>query len=330
MEYFWKDNPILTTQIDDFFKQLAFYNSQNFDSKITILLLGSMSRGEATWIEYEGSARIISDLEFFTIYPDGFNKQIEFNNLISQSAKKCFKNQDSVLFHIDNTWISRSELSRLPRKVLTFDAKNMGKVVFGDQLTLDCIPISTLENINREDIWDIIVHRLFYVLYYGGISRKEGKDKEYRYTIAKNSLDLMTVLLASYNILNTGFYNKLEAIKKTSIDEEYKRYFEYCLSIKLNVDTEYSYSINEMERIFISLIKYCKQSFHVGISNRVLNAKFIFKRRLGIIKRMIRLNQITFGRGLFLEKLINIYDNKEELNQKLIKESYILNGYPNS
>lgn len=328
MKYFWNENQTLTQQVDDFFHKLSAYNQKTFDNNLSVLLLGSMSRGEATWTIEDGISKIISDLEFFTIYPKGFDRKEEFESVLKVISKRCFPNQDSVLFHIDNTWISIEELPKLPRKVITYDAMNMGKIVVGDTTLLNRLPKTTLRNINREDIWDIMVHRIFYVLYYGHILRSKGKIEEYRYTIAKNSLDLMTVILACNGILNSGFYNKLESIKNTTINAGYKEYLSYCLDIKLNNKPEQEYSIEDMENIFISLIIYCKANFRVGVYNRILNAKYIIKRRIGILKRMVKLKQFSYGRKSFLNRLIHVFEQKDTLNSKMIRESYILNSYP--
>lgn len=328
MNYFWNEKAELSKQVDSFFEYLAKVNDTRFDGQLTIVLLGSMSRGEATWTYEKGKFQIISDLEFFTIYPSSFSNNKAFEAEIQNGKNLFFVDQDSILFHIDNTFICLEDIPKLPRKVITYDTKNMGKVVVGNKQIIDLFPSVSLENINREDIWDIMVHRLFYVLYYGDALKQSKQLHEYRYTIAKNALDLMTVILASHNIINTGFNAKLESIKELNLSKEYKDFFSYCLDIKFNNSAKSEYEISQMEEIFIKIIYYCQLHFKVGLANRVSNIRFILKRRLGIIKRMISCRQITFGRKHFLKKLINVYNTDRKLSKSMIKESFVLNSYP--
>lgn len=328
MKYFWKDNIELSAQVDNFFTYLSESIEEKFNNQLTIVLLGSMSRGEATWKCEDGKNIIISDLEFFTICPSGFNRTEEFNKEIEIAKVLTFKDQNSVLFHIDNTYIREEEVPHLPRKIITYDAMNMGKVIIGDKYIIDKFPKISFDNINMEDIWDIMVHRMFYVLYYREIFKQSNNIDEYRYTIAKNSLDLMTVILACHDILNSGFKAKLEAIQKLNISKDFKKYFSYCLDIKFNIQPSTEYEIDEMEEIFMRLINYCKIHFKIKMKNQIVNIRYVIKRRLGILKRIIMFRKMTYGRNVFFGKLIQLYKNSDKLPKEIIKESYILNSYP--
>ena len=56
----------------------------------------------------------------------------------------------SLLFHIDNTYVCR-ELPDLERKLLTFDARNMGITVVGEDFK-NLIPEIDIHNINYYDL----------------------------------------------------------------------------------------------------------------------------------------------------------------------------------
>ena len=224
MKYFRRENEALERAIDSYFESLSRYNDEHFEGKLSVMLLGSLSRGEATWVKDGENDKMLSDIEYFTIYPEGFAAFDEYNEICERAKNEAFGNQKSSLFHIDNTFVRKEALPNMERKLITYDAKCMGKTVVGE----DCVkllPEITPENINLFDIKDILTHRVFYVLYYGKEMRENGKTEEYKYLLSKNSLDLMTVILAHYGILASGFIKRYEMIEELPVSEEWKKYF---------------------------------------------------------------------------------------------------------
>ena len=213
MGYFYKENKALEQLIDSYFKGIEKYSNENSDGLLSVILLGSLSRGEATWIETKNGPLMVSDIEFFTVYPEGFSDLKGYLEYCDNVANEVFGKDNSSLFHIDNALVCVNSLALLERKLLTYDAKRMGKTVVGkDYISL--IPEINLKNINLWDIKDILTHRVFSALYYGLPLKNAGNEAEYRYNIAKNSLDLMTVMLVNHKILESGFINRYNKIKE--------------------------------------------------------------------------------------------------------------------
>ena len=325
MKYFRRENEALERAIDSYFESLSRYNDEHFEGKLSVMLLGSLSRGEATWVKDGENDKMLSDIEYFTIYPEGFAAFDEYNEICERAKNEAFGNQKSSLFHIDNTFVRRGALPNMERKLITYDAKCMGKTVVGE----DCVkflPEITVENINLFDIKDILTHRVFYVLYYGKEMREKNKEDEYKYLLAKNSLDLMTVILVERGILASGFIKRYEIIKTLDISAEWKDYFGYCLSLKLSEDSEYSYTVKDMEGIFIEIVKKLAKSFKIPLKNIVLNKKRVARRLMGMAKRALKYRFIPyFGH---LKHLIKIFEKDKELKTKNIKNNLIINGYP--
>ena len=268
---------------------------------------------------------MVSDIEFFTVYPDGFTAFAEFTAFMEKTVGDIFADQDSRLFHVDNTFLCRQRLGSMARKLLTYDAKQMGKAVVGrDDVCL--LPDTTLENINLWDIRDILTHRVFSVLYYGFPLKAQGKEEEYRYNLAKNSLDLMTVLLVTHGILESGFINRLAAVQKLPVDASVKHYFEYCLSIKLSSACAYSYTIVQMEEAFLALLNELARNMRVPVRNTLLNAKPVARRVLGMCKRAKKYRHIP--KPGHLRNLIRLFAAKQELTQQALKSNLVINGYP--
>ena len=327
MNYFYVPNIELEDSINTFFNKLSEINETKYDGQLSVILLGSLSRGEGSWGVNHGQLILYSDIEFFTVVPSSFNKKGLFAEEIQKTAAECFSKYGGDLFHVDNTFLEKESIKMIERKILTFDAKNMGKMMMGDNC-LHIFPYIDIKNINLEDIWDVMIHRMFYVSYYGTNYRKNGDTEGYRYTIAKNSLDLMTVLLAKHGKLVSGFRQKLEALKEFNIPKEYYDFFEYCLMIKLRIPKTVEYSIEKMEQMFVEIQKELFGTFNIPYNNRIKNWRYIVKRRLGILKRMCKKKTITFGRNYFFYNLLNKYQKGECLTDRDLVQSYILNGYP--
>ncbi len=325
MSFFYKENKTLENLINQYFNAIDNYSKQTYDGKVSVILLGSLSRGEATWIETENGFRMVSDIEYFTVYPKGFTDFKNFSEFLDRTAKEVFGNQDSKLFHIDNSFICRQKLYRMERKLLTYDAKCMGKCVAG-QNDIPLLPEINLNNINLWDIKDVLTHRMFSALYYGFPLKQEGNLEEYKYCIAKNSLDLMTVMLVNHKKLESGFINRFEVIKTLPIDQSIKDYFEYCLSIKLSSECEHSFSIEQMEDIFSGLVKSLYKDFRIPCKNLFVNTRAVSKRAMGIIKRAIKYKSLPYIQHL--SNLINTFDSKKSLSDKQKKNNLIINGYP--
>lgn len=325
MAYFYKENPALEAQVNRYFARLADYNDAYCDGKLSVILLGSLSRGEGTWQAIDTGARILSDIEYFTVYPDGFTEQSAFTDFAKEAQREVFADQDSALFHIDNTFVRRESLPRMERKLLTYDAARMGKAVVGE----DCVPLLptiTVKNINLCDIRDILTHRVFSVLYYGLPMKREGDMDGYRYSLAKNSLDLMTVLLVSNGMLESGFIRRLELVKTLPIDERTKAYFAYCLSIKLSTDCDATFTIEEMEKQFLALLKDLSRTFRVPLKNVWVNRRAVLRRRMGMVKRAWRYRHLP--RCGHLKSLIASFEKKLPLTYRQLNNNLIINGYP--
>ena len=327
MKYFYKTNDILETAIDSFFSILNKANDEKYSGELSILLLGSLSRGEATWTYVDDRITLLSDIEFITFYPKGFSDFSAFDCDIKKAAALIEEKMGSSLFHIDNTWIKKEKIGSLERKLLIFDAQEMGVTVIGEDMKGQ-LPLINITNINLEDIWDIIVHRIFSVLYYGSKLSHTNDCYEYRYLIAKNSLDLMTVLLVKNGRLISGFKNRINEIKKLHISDENVLFFEYCLSVKFGSEASGYFQVDEMIQIFIKLCEDLYNEFKIPLRNKIRNWRVILRRHAGMIKRSLIIKHISYTRVKHLGRLLSTIKENKELDNIDIVNNYILNGYP--
>ncbi len=325
MSFFYKYNELLESKVTAYFEKLNTFNAEHLEGALSVILLGSLSRGEGTWINQNGMTVMLSDIEFFTIYPDGFQDFSLFENYAQALAQEIFSENSCSLFHVDNTFVSKSELSRLEKKLLTFDAGFFGKCLVG-QNVMDKLPEIDIHNINLYDIRDILTHRAFSVLYYGLPLKNQGNKEQYQYSLAKNSLDLMTVLLVEKGLLISGFLNRLNAIQTLDYSEDIKSYLSYCLAIKLGEETDKDYSIEEMEDYFLSILKLARKNFKLSAKNALANRKHILKRKLGVLKRSLQYRHLVIGDHL--RRLISHIERNEPIGKRETMDNLVLNGYP--
>ena len=326
MSFFYRENKELEEKVNRYFSGLADFNNKHFDGKLSVVLLGSLSRGEGTWINESGRDILVSDIEFFTVYPEEISSLKEYGEFFASYADEVFGENASSLFHADNSYVPKSQLNKLEKKLLTYDAVHFGKCVVGEDV-MPLFPKIDIHNINLYDIKDILTHRVLAVLYYGFPLKEQGKETEYRYCLAKNSLDLMTVLLVENGILESGFINRYKKIKELSIDEKIKDYFGYCLSLKLGEPYDSCFTTKEMEAVFISLVKELDKSFKLNLKNIQLNIIHIIRRRLGMLKRSLKYKNIAFSKR-HINNLITSFENGNKITEKEKKDNLVLNGYP--
>lgn len=326
-KYFWTPNERLEEKVDQFFQYIEDINMREFDGKISILLLGSFSRGEASWKVIDGIDTLVSDIEFMTIVPPSFSQFARLEKIFIDAKEIMFPDQKSSLFHIDPGIGKGTTLSSLERKLITYDANVFARTVVGPDLK-STLPNVTYDNINMNDIWEVMIHRIFSILYWGRPLKKDGKLEEYRYNLAKNSLDLMTVLLVNHHQLVSGFANRLNAINKLNIDNLYKSYFEYCLSVKLSTECSHIFTIREMEELFIKILIDQRDSFSFHLNNFACNIPFIFRRYLGMIKRMFISKHIPCTQKSLLQKMIKLYMEDKDITEEILNDNFVLNGYP--
>ncbi len=328
MGYFHKANARLEEQVDRFFRLLSAQNDRYFGGELTVVLLGSLSRGEGSWYRAaDGSEHLLSDIEFFTVCPRGFSERERFDRAIAAAAQAVFGGETSPFFHLDNSYLCITRLPRLEKKLLTYEAAVFGRCVVGKDVR-SLFPPVDIRSINYLDIRNILVHRVFSVLYYGRPLKQSGQIEAYRYSLAKNSLDLMTVLLVSRGILEGGFARRLDRLFSLDIDEQLKRYFASCLRIKFSEPEPVSFSTDQMEEIFFRLVTDLSE--HFRIPPRTFRDHFlsILRRKLGICKRGLRCRHPVFSQRAHLRRLLAVFRQGGQLTRRELLDNFVLNGYP--
>lgn len=322
MGFCYKQNSVIENSIQGFFTLADDMIKSDFSNAVSLLLLGSLSRGEGSWITADdGRPRLVSDIEFYAVRTEGALNETEFLRRLRELGDDCLSDFATGDFHIDISFISRNQLKNADRKLLVYDANAFGKIVAGPVIELQ-FPIITAATINRFDIREIASHRAYAVL-----TADITKEPEYRYILAKNTLDLMIILLVSYGLIESGFIRRFRALGDLDISDEYKRFFKYCLDIKLGGDVADEYEIESMLKLFIEINEFARGKLHITPANIRINRRKVARRLLGIAKRAAQVKTTALPKRHYLS-LIRALTNRASADEKLNRRHYVLYGYP--
>lgn len=329
MKYCYINNSKIEEKLTLYFEKLKIYFEGTYPNHISVCLIGSLSKGEGTWVLVDDKPYLISDIEYFIIY----EKASIDRNVIDQNLKRIerqvFGYESTSTFHIDYTYLKHSCLSKMEKKFIVFEAKVFGKTVCGKDLQ-HLFPEVTIDNINDCDTKDILNHNAFSILYYGKWRETSGSPLEYCYLLGKNGLGLLSLYLCMSGILEPGFIGRVHMIRRTSDDTELIKYFERCLEIKLDVQNISHCDSNKMEELFVEKAIFLSKEYKVRWRSIKKNWYHIIRRFLGIVKRGIKAKCFFVGPRKHFNEMIDTIHNgcDDEVRKRICKEHYVLYGFP--
>ncbi len=192
---------------EHFRRLLAFVDGRKVSS---VILLGSTSRGELGVVEEGKEVTLFSDYELLVV-GRGRAGRSESERLRREWGRLEEEIRlGSPLFHIDFAYVPRARLRRLPRRWWTYELRQRGIVVFGEDCTEE-LPEVGLENLDYQELNEVLIWRLWALLLHlpmPGLltgQLETGVERRYRYLLAKNALDLTTWLLPLEGVLLPSF-----------------------------------------------------------------------------------------------------------------------------
>jgi len=280
--------PIVNKKITDYFSELIKYLKNTLQSEdFSIILTGSLARNEATVLM---GKEFWSDIEFFIFCEANVLKKINLESCVSDFNRnyKCLF--DNRFFHIDFMIINKKQIRNLKKRLIIFETVSSNSVIFGENL-INKFPNVTVKSIDFEDLNDVLNHRLFSV--YRFCVQKDKKSKfetiEVKYILARNSLDLLTVILPVTGVLLSGYKNRLNFFKENYFwlncnwadifNEEFLDFMKECLNCKLNPE-RCNLTVTELS---LKFIKYMNLIFPVVRQKKHV----LYFSQLGILKRIL-------------------------------------------
>ena len=297
------------------------YNRSRCGGACSVLLLGSLSKGEGTVYRRDGEEELAGDVELLTVYPRGFAGVDALLDAIDTAAREALCPIMPHGVRIDNCAVVVSAVGRLEKKLLIYDAARYGVLLTGPDVR-PLFPRVTVHNINREDVADIVSHRLFCVL-----QALAGNDeRQLRYALAKNALDLATVWLFARGELQTTVQGRLDALRAQQEGTLLLRRMEACAAIKRGEEADVS--TEELRVHVLSLAQSVTGAVRPTAHSVRCNGAAMLRRRLGRVRRALRYRHVAVSTSAHEAHLLERLQRGERLSDRDVADHLVLHGYP--
>ncbi len=203
-------------QVKEQFEEIvSFIDSSRVKS---VLLTGSTSRGELSYLTTNGGLEVYSDYEFLIIANSGVDPSdlLRLEEAYGELEKKYSSNP---LFHIDFSFIDMKALSRVPFHLKHYETKENGITIYGENLK-HLLPDITLKNLDFKDLNEVLIWRLWAMLLYLPKNLLAGKGRVceediYKYVLCRNLLDLATWILPYRGVLLPSFKERISYLNSS-------------------------------------------------------------------------------------------------------------------
>lgn len=191
----------------------------------SIVLTGSMARGEATSIEEGGIARVLGDAEFFLVFKRQASLPSRDNlSLLADKIQGRLSN-DGVHCHIDLAPVQTRYFRRLQPSIFGYELRACSRVAWGDPSVLELIPPFSAADIPREDAWRLLLNRTIECLEVVPKSLQGGgtSPQEFSYRVTKLCLDMATSYLVFAGEFRPTYSARAQALSEMAQRDEVLR-----------------------------------------------------------------------------------------------------------
>ena len=155
-----------------------------------IILTGSMTRNEATWVQSGAALRVRGDAEFILVFHDKLPSDLEIGRL--ELDIQCNLVAEGIECKICLSPVLPSYLVRLKPHIFGFELISSGRVIWGDEDILSLVPPFSVGDIPLEDACRLLSNRLIELL---EVIARSPTAEETRYNVIKLYLDMATSFL---------------------------------------------------------------------------------------------------------------------------------------
>jgi hypothetical protein len=181
-----------------------------------IILTGSLARNEATIITGTNSWSLLGDADFLLVLRKHAPKidDAALRNAAAAIEARLERAGGAAVIGLGS--VSNSYFHSLPAHGFTYELKNCGKVIWGNESTLDRIPSYSAGELSKEDAWRTLCHRMIELL----ISTEDTSLREGRVTfaVAYATLKLYLDIATSYLIF-VGHYQATYQAREQALRE---------------------------------------------------------------------------------------------------------------
>lgn len=246
------------------------------ESMVLAVALGSLSRGELSYRIKSKRLELFSDIDLLAVTKGTISteEQVVLKKRLKDLKKEFYPT--TPLFDIGIEFFSLQDIQRLPLKVRFYELRESGEVLFGPDIR-GIIPEFDINKLDRQDTNNIILRRLFSILLYFPKELLDSKkidltEDVFKYSLARNALDIATVLLFQKGIFLCTYKKRVEYIVKepgnfiNDFDQDMPDFLVRCLRVKLGMDFSQS-SIT----LFADALKYFRMLLVYTLRNNGVN-----------------------------------------------------------
>jgi hypothetical protein len=220
----------------------------------SIVLTGSLARGEGSFTRHDESWQLHSDAEFVVVLTDSTPlpkpaEQGEIQKTISDalSGRDLHCSVSLAVVHADF-------LRKLQPSIFAYELRNCGQCVVGDPGVLTEIPAFSVAQIRLEDAWRLLCNRMIEQLESVAESNSGNVSSELFYRTVKLYLDMATSLLLFLGDYEPSYRMRAERLRSLSRNarskalpfelSEFAQTVDTCTQWKLSLSTKPAHGSN--------------------------------------------------------------------------------------
>lgn len=176
-----------------------------------IILTGSLSRGEATFVRDGAGWRALGDATFLVIFDEPAN----INTAEIEKVIESYLLSQEIKCKIVVVWSTASALSKMKPHIYAYELRERGIVVWGDPFVLGLMPQFTAEEIPVEDGWWFLCNRIIEQLETAAkTEQSHDTDAGVQYRIAKLYLSMAACYLLTIGQYEPSYQDRAQRLRK--------------------------------------------------------------------------------------------------------------------
>jgi hypothetical protein len=217
----------------------------------SLILTGSLARGEATVLVKDGVWKFPGDAEFLLLFHDRFPLPSEADIAFLGRRIEAGLQKQNVQCCIGLSGCHAKYLANLRPHIFAYELRKYGHIVWGDRSVLQLIPGFSTSEIPLEDGWRLLCNRM--VEHLEEMASADSISPEIRdelfYSTLKLCLDSATSLLLFAGAYEPSYRRRAERLKELARDQneiqklslpfslqEFSGFLSFCTDLKLSAD----------------------------------------------------------------------------------------------
>lgn len=296
---------------------------EGYQEVYAAILMGSCSRGEESYyLDAEGQWQLLSDYEFTVItnsnmIPEALDEKLkDLNSFLKKKVKSPF-------FNLEWNYVWKKKLPMMDKRFINFEMAEARCMICGDETVFSLFPKIDVGNLNFAELNSVVNHRLYHVLR----DFTQIPEHQQKYLIARNTLDILSVVLPYEGMLICSYQKRLEHFPKALIGTKFSadilNRLRNCLEMKKNYSSVLyeKLAVEEMLDTFIEDMR----ALHEFQKEKQNGTAFSVDRRR-LVKAVLKLRKTE------IRQVLARPDEEEKLYQDMMcsleNRDFIPGNYP--